>query len=281
MKIELVNNLVFAHYEGIKWQIDQVKNGKSDQLWVASSHPDLLKIVKDLGLDPNKVYDIQAGRYLSDKSDKNELYWADVKLPNHAQRVVNEDWSVSIVDRGQEIGRMKWFPRSNRIVEEVIWLDYDGVVDKKEVYQRDGQLFSVNFYSNNQPLQIDYYFGTGKLKLSEFFYDGYVNFIKDYDREIEVDNVDIFIKTILEENFSDNDYTVTMLGRELDFAPDDTTLKIPYAALEEDGTITNNLVNAIESPRENIKKIIVDSATNDKLIKQKLEKPFIEVVDKW
>ena len=281
MKIELVNNLVFAHYEGIKWQIEQVINGNSDQLWVATSHPDLLALVINLGIDPKKVYDIQAARYLNDKPPKTELYWSDVKLPNHAQRHVNEDWTTSIIDRGQEIGQMKWFKNSNRIIEEVTWLDFDGIIDRKEVYQRDGQLFAIHFYNQNEPLQIDYFFGTGKLKMSEFFYEGQVNFVKDYDRKYETDGNDSHIKTILEKKFNDNAYTISMIGRELDFAPKGTTLKIPYNVIEEDGKILPSLVDAIENPRENIEKIIVDSNTKAELAKQKLDKPFVDSVNKW
>lgn len=282
MKIELVNNLIFAHYQGIKWQIDQVNDQKSDQLWVATSHPDLLKLVQKLGLDPKKVYDIQANRYLEENfNNQNELYWSDLKLPNNAQRIVNDDWTISIFDQGQEIGRMKWFENSNRIVEEVSWLDIDGVLNRKETYQRDGQLFSVTYYNENEPLQIDYYFGLGQLKLTEFFYQNNINFVKDYGRNIESDNPDDYIKKVLDADSHGNQYTITMMGRELKFAPDRSTLKLPYSVIGEDNLVIPNLSNLINSKQTNIEKIIVDSKTYSRLSEQQLNSSIVDVVDRW
>ncbi|KAI3473491.1 hypothetical protein Pfo_031590 [Paulownia fortunei] len=36
MKVELINSLVYQNFAGIKWQIEQVANGHSDELWLAT-----------------------------------------------------------------------------------------------------------------------------------------------------------------------------------------------------------------------------------------------------
>lgn len=89
--IEIINSLAYTNFPGIAWQIEQVRSGKSDALWLATPHEDATDLVRKLGLDPTYVYDMYAQRYLEDIDNENGLWWTDLPVPDGAQFMINRD----------------------------------------------------------------------------------------------------------------------------------------------------------------------------------------------
>lgn len=71
-KVEIINSLDYLNYEGIKWQIENVVSGKSDELWIATPHENASNILANYGLNikNNNVFDIYTNEYLKPISKK-------------------------------------------------------------------------------------------------------------------------------------------------------------------------------------------------------------------
>ena len=46
MMIEMINALTYSDAPGVAWQIERVRTGKSDALWLATPHEDAVHLVK-------------------------------------------------------------------------------------------------------------------------------------------------------------------------------------------------------------------------------------------
>ncbi|MDF7626936.1 glycosyltransferase [Lactobacillaceae bacterium L1_55_11] len=245
MKVELINSLDYASFPGISWQIKQVKNGQSDELWLATPHEDAYQLVQELGLAPHQVYDVYARAYLSDDDNRqNGIWFADLPVPNQAQIVVNDDWTKSVTSVGQELAQVRWFVNSNRIVQAVSWLDNDGVIDYKDIYQRDGRLFAKQYFSEGTLLESDFYLGQDQPQTQDFYFEGQRNFV--YANGEKYSSAEAYVADI-GNHHPENEYRITQVGRELDFAPKGTTLAFPDTVLDDQGNVLGNLVAILKN----------------------------------
>ena len=106
MRIEMINALTYSDAPGVAWQIERVRTGKSDALWLATPHEDAVHLVKKLGLLPEQVYDMYAQRYLTAIDDtiitvthnmfgpitinqKLRISWYRKIRPPNTRRVIN------------------------------------------------------------------------------------------------------------------------------------------------------------------------------------------------
>ncbi|CAH1854766.1 glycosyltransferase [Convivina intestini] len=254
MKVELINSLDFLNFPGIGWQIEQVKTGKSDELWIATPHEDAANLVKGLGLDPKRVYDMYSRAYLSDVDETQGIWFTDLPVPNEAQAIINDDWTKSIISQGHELAKVRWFANSQRLVQAVSWQDADGQIDYKDIYQRDGSIFAKQYFSEGQLLESDFYVGAKEPQACDFYFEGQRNFV--YANGQKYANAEDYVAAV-GNSFPENEYRITQVGREIDFAPANTVLTLPESVVDDQGNILGNLMNVLNNPDHKIKKVQV------------------------
>ena len=274
MKVELINSLVYQNFAGIKWQIEQVANGHSDELWLATPHEDAVSLIKAHHIAPEKVFDVYRQQYLTEIDVSKGIWWSDLSVPNDAQIVVNQDWTSSVVSLGSELAQVKWFPQSTRIVQAVSWLDTDGKLDYKDIYHRDGTLFARQFFSEGDLLESDFYQTTGELSTVDYYFNGARNFV--VHGQSQFSSADTYLLDVM-SSFPEVTFDITQLGRELDFAPDNTQLIMPAGVIDDQGQIYPNLIQILTNDQHKIKRVIVSKDDYQRLIKagyasNKLEK---------
>jgi hypothetical protein len=262
MKIEIINNLAYTDFPGIKWQLEQVATGQSDELWLATPHEDAVRLLHNFGIAPEKVYDMYTQRYLKLLDETKGIWWADVTVPNEAQVIVNNDLTKSVMSQGQQLASQRWYANSERIVQAMTWYDGDGVVDYKTIYYRDGQVFAKQYFSEGNLLQSDFYGDHQQIAVSDFYFENNRNFVVSGDKTFA--NSDEYIASV--GNAHDgNYYRITQLGRELDFAPKGTTLTMIGGILNEAGEVYPNLLAILQQPEHAVAQIEVTAIDRQKL----------------
>lgn len=254
-KVEVINSLDYLNYEGIKWQIENVISGESDELWIATPHENAANILATYGLDikDKKVFDIYTNEYLKPISKKDGIWWTDLKVPNQAQLVVSDKWTKSITSHGEKIAEIRWFNDGSRIVQAVIWLNENGDIDYKDIYRRDGSLFAKQYYSEGHILQSDFYDQDGlDVSTSDFYFENEVNMVLHNDEKYV--NPNDFIKALLNDK-KGYEYNVTQLGRELSFIPDESNLTFIDKIVDEDHSIKGNIYDLLNTENHKIKQI--------------------------
>lgn len=261
--IEIINSLAYTHLRGVAWQIEQVKSGNSAELWLATSHEDAPYLVWQLGLDPTRVYDMYAQRYLENVDNQNGLWWTDLKVPDGAQFVINGDGTKNIVSRGHVIAHVRWFKDSPRIVQAVIWQDPDGKIDYKDIYRRDGKLFAKQYFSEGQLLESDFYFGQSTVHVRDFYFENHRNFVYAYDQKYE--QADVYIAHI-KDQWAQYTFNITQLGREISFASENTVLTLVDGVLDEQGQLRPDVVAILDDPRHKIQQVRLSQSDLDILV---------------
>jgi hypothetical protein len=254
MKIEMINSLAYTNFTGIKWQIEQVAAGKSDELWLATPHEDATRLVVGFGIDPSRVYDMYRQQYLTTLDEDKGIWWTDLPRVNEAQMLISQAWQKSMVSQGQRVADIKWYPNSQRIVQAVTWLDADSTVDYKDIYHRDGTLFAKQYFSEGQLLQTDFYGDQGEPVTRDFYFEGNRNFVVHGSEKFN--NADNYVAAVGNQQVG-NDYNITQLGRELNFAPQGTTLTIIGDALDETGHLYENLLLVLQGENTAITQVKV------------------------
>ncbi|CAK8054182.1 glycosyltransferase [Eupransor demetentiae] len=260
MKIEMINSLDYLDFPGVRWQIEQVKSGKSDELWLATPHEDAAALVKNLGLKPEQVYDMYARAYVTDADDKNGIWFTDLPVPNEAQLVINDDWTKSMVSNGHELAKIRWFANSQRIVQAVAWQDSDGQIDYKDIYQRDGRLFAKQYFSEGELLESDFYIGQRQAQTRDFYFEGQRNFVEAEGKKFP--SAEAYLAN-LGDSFHANQYRITQVGREIDFAPLNSVLTFPEGVQDAQGNIYANLAGILQEAKHKIQHVEVRQADYD------------------
>ncbi|QEA58936.1 glycosyltransferase [Leuconostoc koreense] len=255
MKIEIIDSLTQTNLKGVAWQIEQVKSGNSDELWLATPHEDAVHLIQKLGLNPRSVFDIYAQAYLSEIDETKGIWWGELPVPNEAQLVINKDWTKSIVSRGQQLATVRWFGDSKRIVQAVVWQDSDGQIDYKDIYLRDGRLFAKQYFSEGKLLQSDFYFGHPEVMVSDFYFEGKRNFV--YVAGQKYASAEKYIVNTLSK-YTENDYNVTQLQREMGYVPKRTTLTIIDELSDDKRDIRNQLTDVLKNNQHEITRVLVD-----------------------
>ncbi|EJF34795.1 hypothetical protein JC2156_16360 [Weissella koreensis KCTC 3621] len=254
-KVEVINSLDYLNYEGIKWQIENVISGKSDELWIATPHENAANILSTYGLDikDKKVFDIYTNQYLKPISKTDGIWWTDLKVPNQAQLVVSDKWTKSLTSHGEKLAEIRWFNDGSRIVQAVIWLNENGDIDYKDIYRRDGSLFAKQYYSEGHILQSDFYDQDGlKVVTSDFYFENAINMVFHNNKKYA--NSNDFIKVLLNDK-QGYEFNISQLGRELSFISDNSTLTFIDKIIDDDNSIKGNIYNLLDADNHKIKKI--------------------------
>ncbi|AVH75793.1 hypothetical protein [Weissella koreensis] len=254
-KVEIINSLDYLNYEGIKWQIENVVSGKSDELWIATPHENASNILANYGLNikNNNVFDIYTNEYLKPISKKDGIWWTDLNVPNQAQLVVSDKWTKSLTSHGEKLAEIRWFNDGSRIVQAVIWLNENGEIDYKDIYRRDGSLFAKQYYSEGHILQSDFYDQNGvNISTSDFYFENDINMV--LHNNTKYTNSNEFIKSLLSGK-QGYEFNITQLGRELSFIPDESTLTFIDTIVDQDNSIKGNIYNLLDDDNHKIKRI--------------------------
>lgn len=243
MTVEIINSLAYADFPGIAWQIEQVKSGRRDALWLATPHEDAAYLLTKMGINPTKVYDMYAQRYLEDVDSRKGIWWTDLPVPNNAQFIINQDHTKSVFSHGHEIAKIRWFSSSKRIVQAVVWFDIDGKIDYKDIYRRDGKLFAKQYFSDGELLESDFYFGQEAIQVKDFYFEKQRNFV--YAKEQKYKNAEDYIASTGDQSPQET-FEITQLGRELAFAPKNTILTLVDGVLDDKGKVHRNLAILLE-----------------------------------
>lgn len=265
MKIEIINSLNFAKLPRVAQQINDVKKGKSDELWLATPHSDAHKIISELGLNPSQVFDIYTQSYFTPIDETKGIWWTDLDVPVGAQIVVNQNWTKSVALLGHEIARVNWYEASQRIVSDVDWLDNNQQIDYKDVYRRDGSLFSRQYYSENSFLQIDFYNKSGSdICVRECYFQGKCNFVLANNQKFQ--SPESYIAAVGNRR-SDTVFNIAEMGREIHFAPKHTQLSLLDSVLDDNSRIYGNLETLLKSDQDKISNVLV-SASSYEILKK-------------
>lgn len=258
MRVGLINTFDEQTDSAVAWQIEQVRTGNLDELWLASPHEDAYQIAIDLGLELHQVYDLYSQTYLAEQVDGEGLWFYDLPVPNQAQLVVNQDWSKSIVSSGRVLADVRWFANSNRLVQAVTWLTAAGQVDRKDIYQRNGRLFAKQYFHNGQLLQSDFYLDAKKILVQDFYFQGLRNLVID-QRGQQYPSAENYLKAVMmaKKNYQ---IQISRFGREFDLAIPGTTLVLPTGVLDEQQEIIPALKEVLLQKNHVITKVLVRPA---------------------
>lgn len=254
MKIEIINSLSITQLDGIAWQIEQVKLGHSDELWVATPHEDAVYLIKKMGLPPDKVFDMYGQQYFSTIDDTKGIWWSDLTVPNESQIIINQDGTKSIMSCGRELAKVRWFSHSKRLVQAVTWYDGDGKIDYKDIYRRDGRLFAKQYFSEGELLQSDFYLGNNEVVVQDFYADGHCNLVVAFGQKFRRQSD--YIADVGNQHV-DNQYNVTQLGRSIDFAPQKTKLTLFNDVTDKNGRILKEVSAILKNKHHPIEAIWV------------------------
>lgn len=110
--------------------------------------------------------------YSLDKS----MYFNEAPVPSYSEIFMNGDFSISIINEGEEIGSVELFPNTRRLVKNIHYFS-EMRKDFTQEYTIDGELFSEIFYFNKKPQEIHFYNKNRVAVISYFFYEGKLEFI--------------------------------------------------------------------------------------------------------
>lgn len=144
------------------------------QVISVSPSPNFNQLKKREGVEGINVLD-----YVTKRTHDSEkfLFFNQVPTATSAEIFMNEDRSISLINDGDEIGRVSLYPGTRRHVREVTYLNTDQSTDFIEEYADDGALFSNIFFHDGKIQEIDFYNDSQIPVLTYFFYEGQINFV--------------------------------------------------------------------------------------------------------
>lgn len=275
MTIELINSLTYSDLPGVAWQIEQVRSGQSDVLWLATPHEDAAHLARKLGLLPTQVYDMYAQSYLTEIDDTQGIWWTDLPVPDEAQFLIYPDWTKHIVSHGYERARVRWFNDAQRLVQAVIWLNVAGKVDYKDIYQRNGALFAKQYFSAGALQQSDFYFGKQSVQVRDFYFEGQRDFVFAYDQKY--DSAANYLAYV-GQRLAKEGVHVTQMDRTLTFVPAQSTLTLIDGVCDDQGRLYPQLENILSDTTHPITIVRVTSSDYHLLQERRLPLHKVSVV---
>ncbi|MEO1771808.1 hypothetical protein [Candidatus Enterococcus ferrettii] len=185
----------------------------------------------------------------------NFLFFNQIPTVYSAEIFMNEDRSISIVNDGEEIGRVDLYPETRRHVKEVQYLNADGSTDFIEEYADDGGLYSNLFFFNNTVQEIDFFNSRQLPIVSYFFYEGKINLVVVRDPETmrvtaKYNSLLEFVTDQVAQLVTEKDQiSISYMGMEM-FALEKTTshniLYLEESPFDNKGVIKGNLLNILK-----------------------------------
>lgn len=209
--------------------------------------------------------------------EENFLFFNQIPTAYSAEIFMNEDRSISIVNDGEEIGRVVLYPETRRHVKEVQYLNSDGSTDFIEEYADDGALYSNLFFFNNTVQEIDFFNSKQFPVVSYFFYEGKINLVVIRDPETmkvtaKYSSLMDFVTTQVAHLVNPKDQvSISYMGLEM-FALEKTTshniLYLEESPFDSKGVIKGNLLSILKDKVSYIKEVRM-SETHYKQLKDK------------
>ncbi|MEE6725943.1 hypothetical protein RAO22_06345 [Pediococcus acidilactici] len=219
------------------------------------------------------------------KYDENDsLFFDKVDTVQGAGIIMNRDGVITLVKDGVVIGEMRVFPRSRRLVQDIKFFNVDGSRDMIEEYTFDGKLFSDIFYYDDSIQEIDFFDNNQDVQLRYYFYEGSINLItieNPKTKEVieKYDNMGQFQAAQVAKIVKPGDKVgITYLGIELDALRDtqsENTLYLEEPAFDGD-QVKGNLKLIMEDEIDYVQHVVVSSEDYQKMLDLGLDVSKVE-----
>ncbi|MDD9138374.1 hypothetical protein H7198_01940 [Fructobacillus sp. CRL 2054] len=256
MKIELIESLDKRAEPSVAWQIEQVRRGQADCLFLLNPHEDAKSICESLGLKDSQVFDMASRESLESVPGGSGRFLFDIKVPNQGQINLDEEGAVNFSSAGQRIANVVLFSNSHYLVQAIAWLDQDGHVSRKDVYRRNGQLFAQQYFNRGELLESDFYFGHDIAVLSDFYFLGRRNFSRVFGisyPSYEAAQQDYFAKIE-----GESEVEITKIGS-LGTIAKKAVLALPQGLFDENEAVDAEVQMILENPSYPIDEVRVSA----------------------
>ncbi|MGM0238856.1 hypothetical protein [Enterococcus sp. AZ103] len=229
---------------------------------VQNNRGKLISILPDLEFDKKlfdeKVEGLNIINKITEKSydPAGFLFFNKIPTSSEAEIFVNENWSISVVHNGEEIGQVILFPNTRRHVKQVKYFNIDNSIDFIEEYASDGKLFSIIYYHDNKIQEIAYMNDQKIPVLNYYFYNEDINFVTISDPSIlevthkyqnSIEFLAVQLANILQE---DDTVNFSYMGIELlalSKSKSRNILNLEESPFTEDGQVKGNLLGILEN----------------------------------
>lgn len=246
--------------------------------------PEFSKSIEDLKIEGINLFD-----YLTRRSYdlSQSLFFNRAQVPSFSEIFMNEDYSISIIHEGQEIGIMELFQNTRRLVKNIQYLHENGEKDYIEEYAIDGKIFSEIFYFNNLPQEIHFYNDKKIPVISYFFYEGRLEYVSLNDQRTgEVKegfkSLDYFISEQVAKIITSIDQVrISFLGLELTALSKTNShniLRLNESPFDENGEVKGNLLAILTNKIDYIQEVEVSLETKQSLIKKGVPVSKVKVI---
>ncbi|SJZ82163.1 hypothetical protein SAMN02745116_01538 [Pilibacter termitis] len=283
MDYELVT-VIHPENENWKKQKKRLKESNAQVLSI-SPFPTFQKVLKEEGVTGVNLLDSLTQR---SHDEQSFLFFNQVDTAEYAEIFMNENWSISLLLDGDEIGQVITYPNTRRHVKEVHYFNLDGTVDFIEEYADDGKLFSVLSYYKGKVQEIDFVNDQRQPILSYYFYEGTMPLVtvrnpKSFEIEEKYDDLTQFISKELAKKLTKEDtVSFTYLGKELSALRDSTSHNIFYLEeepLDENGEVKGNLKSILLDEIQFVQTVRVSKKYAEKLQEKGLLTEKVEILD--
>lgn len=215
-------------------------------------------------------------------------FFNDVPVPAWSKIFVNRDGSISILDRGDEIGKEYLYPNTRRAVQDVRYTNEDGSLDYIEEYAFDGTLFSNLFYAENEMLEMVFYNQQQRPVVRYYLYEGVINYITVEDPQTRdviksYDSLSDFYNNQIKKIITDKDNVIVYyMGNELAALQGTTSqniLRLSESPLDENQQVRGNLAKILRNQISTIQKVQVTQSYYDILKKNQLPLEKLEIIN--
>ena len=246
--------------------------------------PEFSKSIEDLKIEGINLFD-----YLTRRSYdlSQSLFFNRAPVPSFSEIFMNEDYSISIIHEGQEIGIMELFQNTRRLVKNIQYLHENGEKDYIEEYAIDGKIFSEIFYFNNLPQEIHFSNDSKIPVISYFFYEGRLEYVSLNDQRTgEVKegfkSLDSFISEQVAKIITSIDQVrISFLGLELTALSKTNShniLRLNESPFDENGEVKGNLLAILTNKIDYIQEVEVSLETKQSLIKKGVPVSKVKVI---
>ena len=236
--------------------------------------PDFARLKRDEEVEGINLFDYLTNR----KYDLTQfLFFNQAPVPSFSEIFMNEDFSISIIHEGEEIGIMELFPNTRRLVKNVQYHHGDGEKDFVQEYTIDGKIFSEIFYFNNRPQEIHFYNEKHIPIISYYFYEGKLNYITFNDEKTGeplsgFNSLDLFIAEQLPKIVTPKDrVTISFLGIELaalSKTKSHNILQLVESPVDDNGNVKGNLLHILKNDIKYIQEVKMSLEYKQMLIKK-------------
>lgn len=274
MDYELVNVL---RPNTDNWKIQKaraIKNGST--LITLAPDPSFFRKKETEYANAINIIDVVTKRTYDENSS---LFFDKVRTVDGAEIFMNKGGLISIIKNGEEIGKLRYYSGTRRLVQDVTYFNRDGSKDYIEEYAFDGKKYSNIFYFRNQVQQIEFFDDQENVPLRFYFYGGAINFItienpNTHMVEKKYDSMAEFMADQVSQIVEINDRVgISYMGIELDAlskTESKNTLYLDESAYES-GVMKGNLQMIIDNQIQYVNRVEVSEEDYQKMLGQNVD----------